>query len=390
MFKRLISDRILHFAKQYKCLSLIGPRQSGKTTLCRHLFPNHEYFNFENPNIRDRFEIDPIGFLSSTQNHVIFDEVQNVPQIFSYLQEELDNPTSQKRYVLTGSNNLKLNQKISQSLAGRTKIIEILPLTFNEIPASFVSTDLNKIMFYGGYPRIFKEKLEPQDWLGEYFFTYVEKDIRSTLQIQDANLFNRFCRLLAGRVGQLVNHQSLAGDLGLSQPTAKSWLSLLETTYICFTLSPHFRNFNKRITKAPKIFFYDTGLLCYLLRIQTPEQLDLHPLRGQIFENWVISEALKHFRNKAQEAPLYFWRDQHGHEVDLVLDRGIHLDLYEIKSGATFQKDFLRQLNWLNKLQEGKGTQHVIYGGQESFNILDSHVHPWNTINESLFKFSEK
>lgn len=377
MFKRQLSNKILEFSKKHRCLSLIGPRQSGKTTLCKALFPKYTYFSFENPDTKDRFNMDPKGFLDSIQQNVIFDEVQNVPHLFSYLQEILDQPDLKQKFILTGSNNLKLNQKISQSLAGRTKILELLPLSYQEIPKKRTSKNLNSVLLQGGYPRIFNEELEPQDWLGDYFFTYVEKDIRSTLQIQDATTFNRYCRLLAGRVGQLINHQSLSGDLGITQPTAKSWLSLLETTYICFTLSPHYKNFNKRLTKSPKVYFYDTGLLCYLLRIQNEDQLDIHPLRGQIFENWIISETFKTFRNKSLEAPLYFWRDQHGHEVDLVLDRSTYLDLYEIKTGKTFQKDFLKNLQWLNKLQNDLGHCHVIYGGDESFKVQGCKIHPW-------------
>lgn len=377
MFKRQLSKKILDFSQKHRCLSLIGPRQSGKTTLCKALFPEYDYFSFENPDLKDRFTLDPKGFLDSLHQNVIFDEVQNVPHLFSYLQEILDQPDQKQKFILTGSNNLKLNQKISQSLAGRTKILELLPLSYQEIPKELTSKNLNSVLRHGGYPRIFNEDLEPQDWLGDYFFTYVEKDIRSTLQIQDATTFNRYCRLLAGRVGQLINHQSLSGDLGITQPTAKSWLSLLETTYICFTLSPHYRNFNKRLIKSPKVYFYDTGLLCYLLRIHDEDQLDTHPLRGQIFENWVISETLKTFRNMAMEAPLYFWRDQHGHEIDLVLDRSTHLDLYEIKAGKTFQKDFLKNLKWLNKLQNNLGKCHVIYGGDESFKAQECEIHPW-------------
>ena len=232
-------------------------------------------------------------------------------------------------------------------------------------------------MFYGSYPRIYDENLNPTAWLGDYFQTYVEKDIRDTVNITNLRSFNNFIRLLAGRVGQVMSYNSLGGDAGVTQPTVKSWVSALETTYICFTLMPHFKNFNKRIIKSPKVYFYDTGLLCYLLRIKNIEQLKVHPLRGAIFENWVIVEYIKNYYNKGEEAPVYYWRDQHGHEVDLVIDEGEYLDLIEIKSGATFQKEFFKNINWLNKLQN-RDVATCIYGGSKVLTLGDKKIVPWN------------
>jgi len=260
-------------------------------------------------------------------------------------------------------------------------IFQLLPFQREEIPKRHQRKTMDETLFYGSYPRIYDENLNPTDWLGSYFQTYVEKDVRDTINISNLRQFNQYIRLLAGRVGQVMSFSSLGNDAGVTQPTAKNWFSALETTYICFRLEPHFKNFNKRITKAPKTYFYDTGLLCYLLRIKNPEQLSYHPLKGQIFENWVVSEYMKFYYNLGKEAPLYFWRDQHGHEVDLVIDEGTHLDLIEIKSGQTFQKSFLKNIKWLNKLQNRtKGT--CIYGGNKAITIHDVIVKPWDSLFE--------
>jgi len=379
MYERLIESIALKHMSKRRCLTLTGPRQSGKTTLCKKLFPEFEYFSFENPDIRDQFDFDPRGFLSNLKTSAVFDEVQQVPDLLSFLQEILDDPGDARKFVLTGSNNLKLSEKVSQTLAGRTKILQLLPLQRHEIPINEQKKDIDSTLLFGAYPRIYNEGLEPSDWLGDYLQTYVEKDIRDTVNITDLRSFNNFLRLLAGRTGQLMSFNSLAGDSGITQPTVKKWISALETTYICFALQPHFTNFNKRITKAPKIYFYDTGLLCYLLRIKNTEQLKVHPLRGSIFENWVISEYMKHYTNKGYETPLYFWRDQHGHEIDLVIDQGTYLDFYEIKSSMTFQKDFLKNITWINKLQ-GTKEGHCIYGGEKRMRLGDTEIIPWNEL----------
>jgi len=385
MYKRQLEVKIRGLSKRYRCITLVGPRQSGKTTLSRKLFPNYQYFSFESPDILDIFSLDPRGFLKAIKKNAIFDEVQKVPKLLSYLQEILDDKKDSRKFILTGSNNLKLSHNVSQTLAGRTKILQLLPLQRDEIPTKHRQKTLEASIFFGGYPRIYDEKLDPTDWLGDYFQTYVERDIRDTINIVDLNRFNQFIRLLGGRVGQLMSFSSLGNDAGVTQPTAKSWFSALQSTYICFSLEPHFRNFNKRMTKAPKIYFYDTGLLCYLLRIKNSDQLSVHPLKGQIFENWVIAEYMKYFLNLGIEAPLYFWRDQHGHEVDLVIDQGTHLDLIEIKSGNTFQKDFVKNMTWLNKLQNRSGGK-CIYGGSKKYTVQNIDIEPWDQI---LFSKSE-
>jgi predicted AAA+ superfamily ATPase len=379
MYKRKLEDHILAFIKSYRCITLVGPRQTGKTTICKKLFKGYEYFSFENPDTRLFFESDPRGFLAGIEKSAVFDEVQKVPDLLSYLQEILDDKKDKRSFILTGSNNLKLSSKVSQTLAGRTKILEVLPLERSEIKLKDRKKNIEDTLFFGSYPRIYDEKLNPYHWCSDYFQTYVEKDIRETIQITNLKSFNNFIRLLAGRVGQLVNYNSLASDAGVSQPTAKAWVNALETTYICFTLAPHFKNFSKRLIKASKVYFYDTGLLCYLLRIQNTTQLKSHPLKGLIFENWVIAEMMKKFKNQALDAPLYFWRDHHGHEVDLVIDNGIDLDLFEIKVSQTFHSDFVKSIKWLNELQE-KEEACCIYGGKKNMSLGKVQIKSWQNL----------
>ena len=379
MYKRAIEPYLSEIASKYKCITLIGPRQSGKTTLAKKVFKEFVYFNFENPDIRNMALYDPRKFLSGIKRSAILDEIQKVPEIVSYLQEIIDNKKDKRQFILTGSNNLKISEKISQSLAGRTRILEILPFGRNEFPAKVRHKDIDSVLFYGSYPKIYNEHLDPTEWLSDYLVTYIEKDIRNIINIENLRAFDNYLRLVAGRVGQLVNFSSLSNDAGVTHPTAQKWLSALEASYICFILQPHFKNFNKRITKAPKVYFYDTGLLCYLLRIKNIDQLAVHPLRGEIFENWVISEHLKHYANKGREAALYFWRDQHGHEIDLAIDQGTHLDLIEIKSGMTFNTDYFKNINWLNKLQE-RDNGICIYGGDKLINLGNQKVVPWAKI----------
>ena len=377
MYKRDIEKYLSSISSKYRCITLIGPRQSGKTTLAKNFFKGFDYYNFENPDTRDAAHYDPRQFLSGIKLSVILDEIQRVPKIVSYLQEILDDDKDKRQFILTGSNNLKVSEQISQSLAGRTRILELLPFSRNEFPAKIRFGDIDNTLFYGGYPRIHKEQLNPTEWLSDYLATYVEKDIRNIINIENLRTFDNFLRLVAGRVGQLINYNSLANAAGITHPTARKWLSAFEASYICFILQPHFKNFNKRITKAPKIYFYDTGFLCYLLRINNIDQLKVHPLRGEIFENWVICEYLKSYTNQGKEAPLYFWRDQHGHEVDLVIDNGTSLDLIEIKSGMTFNKDYFKNINWLNKLQkQDNGT--CIYGGEKNIDLGCRKVVAWN------------
>ncbi|MFN8944897.1 MAG: ATP-binding protein, partial [Pseudobdellovibrionaceae bacterium] len=368
MFYRSISKNIKESLVKFKAIALIGPRQSGKTTIARSELKPDSYFNLELPDVREFALRDPKSFLMNCQGITVLDEIQRAPTLVSYLQVFIDEPTDQRKWILTGSNSFSLSDQISQSLAGRIRIFKVLPLAYNELPNQLAKNDLDEQLWTGLYPRIYNENLEPHDWLGSYLETYVEKDVRSVLQVENAALFDRFLRLSAGRTGQLLSASSLATEVGVTQPTITRWLSVLESSFIIYRLQPHFRNFNKRIIKSPKIYFYDTGLLCYLLRIQTSTQLRTHPLRGFIFENWIITELMKTYLNTGKEAPFYFWRDQHGHEVDLVIDHGEQLELYEIKSGLTPDVNWVNCINWLADLQGSTGGT-VIYGGSEQLAI---------------------
>lgn len=379
MFPRKIELYLESLAGKYRLITLLGPRQSGKTTLARHYFKGYEYISFEDPDTRSRAEQDPRGFIAQMKCRAIIDEVQRFPDFISYLQGEVDKKDPEQRWVLTGSNSLLLSNKISQSLAGRSRTLYILPLQRSEIPAPMQPQTINAALIYGNYPRVYDEGLQPTEWYGDYFQTYVEKDVRNLTNINNLNSFDRFVRLLAGRVGQLFNSASIGNDTGISAPTAKSWLNLLEASFIAFTLRPHFKNFSKRLIKSPKIYFYDTGLVCYLLRIRDVEQLNHHPLRGAIFENWVISEYIKQAYNRGKDPDLYFWRDQTGHEIDLVIDKGLYLDLIEIKSSQTFNPSFCQNIDWLNKLQHHKGGQ-IVYGGEQVFSMKDIQVTSWNQL----------
>ena len=381
MYARQLEEKLRTAADKYRAIVLLGPRQSGKTTLARRAFPQFRYVSLEDPDLRSRALSDPRALLSEDSNSLILDEVQRVPDLLSYLQAILDDPTSERRFILTGSHNLLLAERVSQTLAGRTRIFSLLPLSQRELVMNDLcpSDRLEDRLLRGGYPRIYDHELDPTEWLAQYYATYIERDVRSLSTIGNLDLFDRYMRLLAGRTGQLLNLSSLGNDCGISQPTAAAWLSILKTSYVCLTLEPHFKNFSKRLIKSPKPYFYDTGLLCYLLRITKSEQLWSHPLRGAIFENWVVTERMKTFLNAGSEPPLYFWRDSKGHEVDLVLDRGTLLDPVEVKSGATFDPSFLDGLRHFASLQnELRG--EVIYGGATSFTFAGFTVTSWKDI----------
>ena len=376
MYKRIITQKITEAVKKYKIITLLGPRQSGKTTLSKMIGPDFEYFNLEDLSFRSRLIEDPKSFFESIKSNVIIDEVQQWPDLFSYLQVYSDRDDNHYKFILTGSNSLQLSDHISQSLAGRTRIFHILPLSINELPEEKRPNTIDKAIYQGLYPRIYNQDLNPSEWISGYLQTYIQKDVRQILNIENLMIFDKFLRLLAGRVGQLVNYTSLAGEVGVSVGTIKSWISVLEASFIVFQLWPHHKNFNKRITKAPKIYFYDSAIVCHLLRIMEPYHLESHPLRGQLFENWVITEKIKKQFNEGKSSSYYFWRDQHGHEVDLVDDRGTYLYLSEIKSSATFISSFLKNVEWLNSLQ-GRTDGELIYGGRESFKFKDYQVKSW-------------
>ncbi len=338
-----------------------------------------DYYNMEDLSFRSRVSEDPKSFFSNVKNDIIIDEVQEWPEILSYIQILTDDENWKHRFILTGSNSLTLSDNISQSLAGRVRIFQILPLSLRELPLEKRPQTISEALFKGLYPRIYWQDLDPQEWISSYVQTYIQKDVRQIIQLENLMTFDRFLRLLAGRVGQVLNYSSLANDVGVSVPTIKSWISILEASYVVYLLMPHHRNFNKRIIKSPKLYFYDTGIVSFLLRIHSPAILDDHPLRGYIFKNWVVGEKIKRFINRGQISPYYFWRDQHGHEVDLAEDLGKHLYLTEIKSALTFNSEFVQNILWLNELQK-QNVGEVIYGGEEEFVFKNINIRSWKNI----------
>lgn len=387
MYKRHLEKKILKYSKEYPILALVGPRQSGKTTLSKALFPKHKYVSFENIDLRNAALEDPRGFLDDLGSKAILDEVQRVPDLFSYLQELVDVNPAPGQYILTGSSQFLLIEKITQSLAGRIVTFKLYPLTFTELndcPAdlNFESiflktyekrkiisqTNLYKILLKGFYPRIYDKKLDSYKWYENYLFTYVERDVRSLLNVRNLKLFEQFLLLLASNSAQLINYTTFSNALGISIPTVKEWMSLLETSGIIFILQPYFKNYSKRIIKTPKIYFVDTGLLCTLLRIRNIEHLKVHPHLGHIFETFIISECFKRFHNLGETPPLYFWRDQSQSEIDLIIDYGAFSLPIEIKSSQTFNSNFKKSiLSWM-ALKDNQNEQgRIIYSGK---NIL--------------------
>lgn len=377
--RRNIEKIVREAAKTFKSLTIVGPRQAGKTTLARMVFPDHHYTSLENPDILRLAQDDPRGFLSRTNGGLILDEVQRAPELFSYLQQIMDDDHVPGCFILTRSQQLGVLERVTQTLAGRTLPLTLLPFSANELNANgWLPTTLEETIFKGGYPPIYHQGHAPTTWLNAYRATYVERDVRQLLNIRDLTLFTRFLALCAASVGQLLNATRLGNDCGINQNTVRNWLSLLEATYIVFKVQPHYRNLRKRLVKTPKLYFYDSALAARLLGIETPQQLQTHPLRGALFENWVVSELLKERFNQAQDANLFFWRDNHGLEVDVLLESGGHLMPIEIKSGATVAADWFRGLErWCRLAGSVATTPRLIYGGNERWHRHGVEILPW-------------
>ena len=380
MIARTIQQKIEILASKFPVVTLTGPRQSGKSTLLRHAFPDYQYVSLENLDVRTFATEDPHGFLKTYPRHVIIDEAQRVPTLFSYIQTYVDEVDEPGLYILSGSHNFLLMETVNQSLAGRTAILKLLPFSHDEkVSGGILPSTIDEEIFYGGYPRIFDKNISPTDYYPFYLQTYVERDVRMMKNIGDLSAFIRFLKLCAGRIGQLLNLSSLANDCGISVPTASSWLSLLEASYICHLLRPDWNNFSKRLVKTPKLYFYDTGLACSLLDISSPSQLATHYLRGGLFENLVITNFLKRAWNKGYEADLRFWRDSQGNEVDLLLyDGSTHPTAYEIKSGATFNTDFFSGLTkWASLSDTPTTSLNVIYSGKDTLTTSKGTLLAW-------------
>jgi len=317
MINRTLQSQLQKLAGQYPVVTVTGPRQSGKTTLCRNTFPDKTYVNLEAPDVRDFANSDPRSFLAALPDGAILDEIQRVPQLTSYLQPLVDEDPHSGRFILTGSQQFEVMTTITQSLAGRTAVLKLLPLSIEELAGAHIGLDLDTLLLTGFYPRIHNNQLDPTQALGDYVETYVQRDIRQLMVIKDLNLFERFLRLCAGRTGQLLNLQSLGNDAGISHTTARAWLTLLEASYVIFLLQPWHANISKRQIKSPKLYFYDVGLAGYLLGIEDRQHIVNHPLRGNLFENLVVAEALKYRLHRGRRNNLFFWRDAKGNEIDL-------------------------------------------------------------------------
>lgn len=364
MVKREAQQKIKELAKKFKAIAVTGARQTGKTTLLKTIFKSKPYVSLESPDIRRYASDDPRGFLSNYPKGAILDEIQRVPELFSYLQEILDNTKEKGLFILSGSNNFLLQQNISQSLAGRVAYLNLLPFSLKELQTgSYLAEDTNTILLNGAYPPIYDQQIAAKDWCSNYFRTYIEKDIRLLKNISDLNTFEKLVYLLAGRTGQELNIQSLAVEVGVDHKTIQAWISLLESSFILFLLRPHHANFNKTIVKRPKVYFYDTAIVCFLLGIKNIKQLQLHPFRGAIFETMVVSELVKQRTNKGELINLYYWRDKTGHEIDIIIDNGDELIPIEIKAGQTATKEYFKNIKYWQNLS-GQKTAFVLYAGE--------------------------
>jgi predicted AAA+ superfamily ATPase len=383
MITRTAAQKVAALARQFKAVAIIGPRQSGKTTLARACFPEKAYVSLENPDQRNFALEDPKGFLASYPEGAILDEIQRVPELLSWLQQRLDEETRKGTFILTGSNNFLLLEQITQSLAGRVAYLDLLPLSLEELQAATAPEDVNDLLWKGGYPPIQAEGISPLDWFPAYLRTYVERDVRQIKNLGNLLAFERLIALCAARTGQLVNYSNLSNELGIDLKTVKSWLGILQASYIIHFLPPYFKNFNKRLIKTPKLYFYDTGLAAYLLRIQSPKALANHPMRGALFENFIISELLKNRFNRGQRSNLYFWRDQSGNEIDVLLDEGQQVIPIEIKSGQTIQSAYFKGLKHWRKISGSTAPGLVYYGGAQSQDRSDGmQVRPWRAVGE--------
>ena len=384
MIEREITDRLKALFRQYPFVTVTGPRQSGKTTLCRSAFPNLAYANLEAPDQRDFAESDPRGFLAQLGEGAIIDEVQHVPALLSYLQVLADELGRNSLFVLSGSEQFRLSNAISQSLAGRTALLRLLPFSLWERRLAGASEAIDDIVFSGFYPRILDRGLDPHQALGDYFETYVERDVRRLGEIRNLSAFRRFVRLCAGRVGQLANLSSLGSDAGVSHTTAREWLTVLETSYIIFQLPPFHANLRKRLIKSPKFYFYDVGLASYLIGIENADQVATHPLRGPLFENVVIAEALKHRFNRGRQANFSFYRDSGGLECDLLYETGQSISAIEIKSGSTVSSDYFSSLHKVANLVPNITRKYVVYGGATRQSRNDCTVLPLSELGGAL------
>jgi len=391
MIPREATAALLKAAQGYPVIAITGPRQSGKTTLSRLVFPDKTYVSLEDPDQLSFALSDPRRFLQGLPEGAILDEIQRAPALFSYIQRIVDERREPGFFVLTGSQHFDLLAQISQTLAGRVALLELLPFSWNELQSAGVSiSSLDHLLFQGQYPPLYDRHLDPRDWYGDYLRTYVERDVRQITAVQNLNVFQTFVRLCAGRVGQILDVAGLASDTGIAPNTANAWLSVLEASYIVYRLTPHHRNFSKRLIKRPKLYFYDTGLAARLLGIRSPDELRLHALRGHLFECWVVSELYKWNAHYRQQLPIHFWRDHKGREVDVLIEKGDKIIAVEIKAGATINAAFFRGLEYYQHLaQDTLEGSYLVYGGEQQQTRATGVVLPWQHLGTLLNSLAE-
>jgi predicted AAA+ superfamily ATPase len=384
IINRTLKNSLKQLATTYPIVALMGPRQSGKTTLAKLTFPNFKYVTLEDLDTRTYAQEDPRDFLLYYSNGAIIDEIQRVPTLFSYIQTHVDKTNKVGQFILTGSQNFLLLEKITQSLAGRVALLKLLPLDLNELQkADFAleSIQLEKLLFKGFYPKIHASNLSSTIWYSNYIQTYLERDVRTIKNIHDLSQFQLFLKMCAHRAGQLLNLSELGNECGINHNTVQGWLSILEASFIVYRLCPYYVNFNKRLTKMPKLYFYDTGLLCNLLNIQEASQISVHSYKGMIFENFVITDLIKQQLHNNTIIPFYFWRDKLGNEIDCVIEKFNDLILIEIKSGKTIANDFFKGLRYWDKISDQKNyRKYLVYGGKENQKREIANIIGWNNI----------
>jgi predicted AAA+ superfamily ATPase len=386
MIQREAQYKLAQLGDTFKAIAVIGPRQSGKTTLVKVAFSEKPYLSLENPDTRNFALEDPRGFLQNLPNGAILDEVQRTPLLFSYLQEILDNSNQKGLFILTGSNNFLLQESISQSLAGRVGYLNLLPFSIKELlTVNLLPETDEEVMVNGFYPPIYDQRISSLDWVPNYIKTYIERDVRQIKNVSDLLIFEKFMSVLAGRTSQELNLTSISNEVGVDLKTVQSWIGILESSFIIYLLKPHFQNYNKTIVKRPKVYFYDTGLVCSFLRISNVSQLENHPLKGAIFETMVVIEMVKKYTNQGINPPLFYWRDKTGHEIDLIVDKGNLLTPIEIKSSKTINSDFFKNLKYWNHLSKMNKAVLIYSGIQEQNRSDGTLITNWKNISNLGF-----